>query len=78
MCFEWLSWKYDAENVILGSQFWNPGWSNLIEILVVFLTILFLRFAWFLNELRNAMFLQESEKVNISRDVEQNFEIHMN
>ena len=50
----------------------------MIEILVVFLTILFLRFAWFLNELRNAMFLQESEKVNISRDVEQNFEIHMN
>ena len=31
-----------------------------------------LRFAWFLNELRNAMLLQESEKVNISRDVEQN------
>ena len=36
-----------------------------------FLTILLLRFAWFLNELRNAMLLQESEKVNISRDVEQ-------
>ena len=30
-----------------------------------------LRFALFLNELRNAMLLQESEKVNISRDVEQ-------
>ena len=29
-----------------------------------------LRFALFLNEIRNAMLLQESEKVNISRDVE--------
>ena len=35
------------------------------------LTILLLRVALFLNELRNAMLLQESEKVNISRDVEQ-------
>ena len=36
-----------------------------------FLTILVLRFALFLSELRNAMLLQESEKVNIRRDVEQ-------
>ena len=35
------------------------------------LTVLLLRFALFLSELRNAMLLQESEKVNISRDVEQ-------
>ena len=35
------------------------------------LTILLLRFALFLIELRNAMLLQESEKVKISRDVEQ-------
>ena len=40
----------------------NPFW---------FSTIMLLRFAWFLNELRNAMLLQESENVNISRDVEQ-------
>ena len=37
-----------------------------------------LRFALLLNEIRNAMLLQESEKVNISRDVEQKFEILMN
>ena len=36
-----------------------------------FLTILLLRFVKFLSELRNVMLLQESEKVNISRDVEQ-------
>ena len=36
-----------------------------------FLTILFLRFALFLTDLRNAVLLQISEKVNISRDVEQ-------
>jgi hypothetical protein len=36
-----------------------------------FLTILRLRFVRFLSELRNVMLLQESENVNISRDVEQ-------
>ena len=35
------------------------------------LTILLLSFVRFLSELRNVMLLQESEKVNISRDVEQ-------
>ena len=43
-----------------------------------FLTILLLRCALFFNELRNARLLLESEKVNISRDVEQNIEICMN
>ena len=38
-----------------------------------FLTILLLRFALFLTELRNAMLLQESEQVNISRDIKQTF-----
>ena len=36
-----------------------------------FLTILLLRFVRFLKEKLNMMLLQESEKVNISRDVEQ-------
>ena len=36
-----------------------------------FLTILLLRFVRCLSELRNVMLLQESGKVNISRDVEQ-------
>ena len=36
-----------------------------------FLTILLLCFALFWNELRHVRFLQECEKVNISRDVEQ-------
>ena len=43
-----------------------------------FLTILLLRFVRFLSELRNVMLLQESEKVNISRDVDQKVEIWMN
>ena len=43
--------------------------------IIVDLTIMLLRFAWFLNELRNAMLLQESEKVNISRDVEQKLRV---
>ena len=50
-----------------------------MEVLVVFKQlIILLRFAWFLNELGNAMLLQESEKVNIDRDVEQHIEILMN
>ena len=36
-----------------------------------FLTILLLRFVRFLSELRNVMLLQESGKVNISKDVDQ-------
>ena len=37
-----------------------------------FLLILLLRFVRGLNELRNAVLLQERQKVNICRDVEQN------
>ena len=43
----------------------------LVEI-VICVTILLLRFALFLSELRNAMLLQESEGVNSRKDVEQN------
>ena len=43
-----------------------------METLIVFLTIMLLRFAWFFNELGHAMLLQDSEQVNISMDVEQN------
>ena len=45
--------------------------DNFDRNLFCFSTILLLRVVRFLSELRNVMLLQENEKVNISKDVEQ-------
>ena len=71
-CFFGFEWQHDAENIIWGGGVWDPVGSNLQVILFVVVVILLQCFVRCLKEKLNKMYLQESEKVSNSWDVEQN------